>query len=164
MNTMSFNAGDKVVYPAHGVGIIRNIETQEVAGHSLQVFVISFNEERMTLKIPVAKAHAVGLRSLSSTGEIEKAFETLQKKVKIKKAVWGRRAQEYQGKINSGNLIRIAEVVRDLRKGTTQPEPSYSERQLYQTAFGLFLQEYAAVQKVDPKQAAVKLEERLAVA
>jgi len=116
-----------VVYPAHGVGKIVTIEEQEVAGTKLELFVISFDKDKMTLRVPTAKASSVGMRSLSSPDLVDEALKTLKGKAKVKRAMWSRRAQEYEQKINSGDLISIAEVVRDLHRGDDQPEPAIAE-------------------------------------
>ena len=127
-----FSVGDHVVYPAHGVGQVQGIETQEVAGLKLEVYVITFDHEKMTLRVPTAKAKTAGLRPLAETGVVSKALTTLKGRARVKRTMWSRRAQEYEAKINSGDLISIAEVVRDLHRAENQPEQSYSERQLYE--------------------------------
>ena len=142
---MEFRPQDYVVYPAHGVGQIISIEEQEVAGYTLEVFVISFEKDKMTLKVPTMKASEVGMRTLSSPDVVTKAMTTLKGKAKVKKAMWSRRAQEYEQKINSGDLISIAEVVRDLHRADDQREQSYSERQLYEAALERLTREIAAV-------------------
>ncbi|MGB0504749.1 MAG: CarD family transcriptional regulator [Pikeienuella sp.] len=148
-----FRANDYVVYPAHGVGRIVTIEEQEFAGVMLELFVISFEKEKMTLKVPTAKAGSVGMRSLSSPDVVSKALETLTGRARVKRAMWSRRAQEYEQKINSGDLISIAEVVRDLHRGEDQPEQSYSERQLYEAAIERLTREVAAVESIDETKA-----------
>ncbi len=140
-----FHPDDFVVYPAHGVGRIVSIEEQEVAGFSLELFVISFEKDKMTLRVPTHKATEVGMRSLSSPDVVSAAMKTLRGKAKVKKAMWSRRAQEYEQKINSGDLIAIAEVVRDLHRADDQREQSYSERQLYEAALERLTREIAAV-------------------
>lgn len=144
-----FRANDYVVYPAHGVGRIITIEEQEIAGVRLELFVISFEKEKMTLRVPTAKANSVGMRSLSSPELITKALETLKGRARVKRAMWSRRAQEYEQKINSGDLMAIAEVVRDLHRCDDQREQSYSERQLYEAALERLTREVAAVAGVD---------------
>lgn len=144
-----FRPNDLVVYPAHGVGKIISIEEQEVAGMSLELFAISFEKDRMTLRVPTHKATEVGLRSLSSPVVVSKAMTTLKGKAKAKRAMWSRRAQEYEQKINSGDLIAIAEVVRDLHRNDDQREQSYSERQLYEAALERLTREVAAVSGSD---------------
>ncbi|WP_193141166.1 MULTISPECIES: CarD family transcriptional regulator [unclassified Meridianimarinicoccus] len=143
--TPDFRANDYVVYPAHGVGKIVSIEEQEVAGLKLELFVISFEKDKMTLRVPTAKAAGAGLRALSTPDVISHAMEILRGKAKVKKAMWSRRAQEYEQKINSGDLIAIAEVVRDLHRADDQREQSYSERQLYEAALERLTREVAAV-------------------
>ena len=158
---LEFRANDYVVYPAHGVGRILTIEEQEIAGTRLELFVISFEKDKMTLRVPTAKASSVGMRSLSSPGLVEQALKTLKGKAKVKRAMWSRRAQEYEQKINSGDLISIAEVVRDLHRAEDQPEQSYSERQLYEAALERLTREVAAVERLDEKNAAQKVGEVL---
>lgn len=155
--SLAFRANDYVVYPAHGVGKIVSIEEQEVAGVKLELFVISFEKDKMTLRVPTAKASSVGMRSLASPDLVDEALKTLKGKAKVKRAMWSRRAQEYEQKINSGDLISIAEVVRDLHRAEDQPDQSYSERQLYEAALERLTREVAAVERVDEKNAAEKV-------
>ena len=155
-NGLEFSIGDSVVYPAHGVGAIAGIETQEVAGMSLEVYIITFDHEKMTLRVPTKKAKAAGLRPLAANEVVTKALTTLKGRARVKRTMWSRRAQEYEAKINSGDLISIAEVVRDLHRADTQPEQSYSERQLYESALDRMAREVAAANKID-KDAAVEL-------
>ena len=129
-----FKTGEHVVYPAHGVGQITDIEQQEIAGFALELFVIDFAKDKMTLRVPVPKVESVGMRKISEAEDIAKALKTVQGRARIKRTMWSRRAQEYDAKINSGDLIQIAEVVRDLFRSENQPEQSYSERQLYEAA------------------------------
>ena len=149
-----FRPDQFVVYPAHGVGKIVSIEEQEVAGFRLELFVISFEKDKMTLRVPTHKASEVGMRSLSSPDVVAHAMKTLRGKAKVKKAMWSRRAQEYEQKINSGDLIAIAEVVRDLHRADDQREQSYSERQLYEAALERLTRESAAVAGNDENSAA----------
>ena len=142
---LDFRPNDFVVYPAHGVGQILSIEEQEIAGISLELFVISFEKDKMTLRVPTHKATEIGMRALSSPDVISHAMKTLKGKAKVKRAMWSRRAQEYEQKINSGDLIAIAEVVRDLHRTDDQREQSYSERQLYEAALERLTREVAAV-------------------
>ncbi len=144
-----FRPDDFVVYPAHGVGRIVSIEEQEVAGLRLEMFVISFDKDKMTLRVPTARASEIGMRGLSSPDLIERALETLKGKARVKRAMWSRRAQEYEQKINSGDLLAIAEVVRDLHRCDDQREQSYSERQLYEAALDRLTREVAAVGGLD---------------
>ena len=146
---LDFRPNEYVVYPAHGVGQIVSIEEQEVAGISLELFVISFEKDKMTLRVPTNKATHVGMRALSSPDVISQAMKTLKGKAKVKRAMWSRRAQEYEQKINSGDLIAIAEVVRDLHRNDDQREQSYSERQLYEAALERLTREVAAVNGAD---------------
>jgi CarD family transcriptional regulator len=150
-----FKANDHVVYPTHGVGRITRVEEQEVAGLKLELFVITFEKDKMTLRVPTAKAKAVGMRKLSSPDIVATALNTLKGRARIKRTMWSRRAQEYEAKINSGDLVAIAEVVRDLHRASGQPEQSYSERQLYEAALARMAREVAAVERID-EQAAVK--------
>ena len=161
-----FQVGDLAVYPAHGVGQIVSIEEQEVAGMHLELFVISFEKDKMTLRVPTHKATEIGMRALSSPDVISHAMKTLKGKAKVKRAMWSRRAQEYEQKINSGDLIAIAEVVRDLHRADDQREQSYSERQLYEAALERLTREVAAVSGGDElaaaKQVGDVLESRVA--
>jgi CarD family transcriptional regulator len=152
---LEFKANDHVVYPTHGVGRIARVEEQEVAGMKLELFVIHFEKDKMTLRVPTAKAKAVGMRKLSSPDVVATALNTLKGRARIKRTMWSRRAQEYEAKINSGDLVSIAEVVRDLHRASGQPEQSYSERQLYEAALARMAREVAAVERID-EQAAVK--------
>ncbi|WP_170750705.1 CarD family transcriptional regulator [Ruegeria lacuscaerulensis] len=158
---LEFRPNDYVVYPAHGVGQIISIEEQEVAGYSLELFVISFEKDKMTLRVPTNKATESGLRSLSSPDVISQAMKTLKGKAKVKRAMWSRRAQEYEQKINSGDLISIAEVVRDLHRTDDQREQSYSERQLYEAALERLTREVAAVSGAGEVSAAQQVDEVL---
>ncbi|MES2032633.1 MAG: CarD family transcriptional regulator [Pseudomonadota bacterium] len=148
-NGLAFAVNDNVVYPAHGVGTIRAVETQEVAGMSLEVYVITFDHEKMTLRVPTKKAVTSGLRPLAEGNVVSKALTTLKGRARVKRTMWSRRAQEYEAKINSGDLISIAEVVRDLHRAENQPEQSYSERQLYESALDRMAREVAAIEKID---------------
>ncbi len=156
-----FRPNDYVVYPAHGVGQIVSIEEQEVAGMSLELFVISFEKDKMTLRVPTNKATDVGMRSLSSPDVVSKAMDTLKGKARVKRAMWSRRAQEYEQKINSGDLISIAEVVRDLHRTDDQREQSYSERQLYEAALERLTREVAAVGGTDEVNAQKQVDDVL---
>ncbi len=140
-----FRPDEFVVYPAHGVGRIVSIEEQEIAGLKLELFVISFEKDKMTLRVPTNKAIDIGMRQLSSPEVVSKALDTLKGKARVKRAMWSRRAQEYEQKINSGDLMAIAEVVRDLHRADDQREQSYSERQLYEAALERLTREVAAV-------------------
>ncbi|MDR3497660.1 MAG: CarD family transcriptional regulator [Parvibaculum sp.] len=158
---MIFKAKEFVVYPAHGVGQILDIEEQEVAGYRLELFVINFDKEKMTLRVPTHKAQAVGMRKLSDTNVVDNAIETLRGRARIKRTMWSRRAQEYEAKINSGDLISIAEVVRDLYRSERQPEQSYSERQLYEAALDRMAREVAVVERIGEDAAVQKVEAAL---
>lgn len=164
MNTSKnsdFRPNQFVVYPAHGVGQIISVEEQEIAGIKLELFVVSFEKDKMTLRVPTHKASEIGMRSLSSPEVIEKAMTTLKGKARVKRAMWSRRAQEYEQKINSGDLISIAEVVRDLHRNDDQREQSYSERQLYEAALERLTREVAAVDDSDEISAAQKVDDVL---
>ena len=164
MNTSKnsdFRPNQFVVYPAHGVGQIISVEEQEIAGIKLELFVVSFEKDKMTLRVPTHKASEIGMRSLSSPEVIEKAMTTLKGKARVKRAMWSRRAQEYEQKINSGDLISIAEVVRDLHRNDEQREQSYSERQLYEAALERLTREVAAVDDGDEISAAQKVDDVL---
>lgn len=159
--SQEFSPNDYVVYPAHGVGQIISIEEQEIAGINLELFVISFEKDKMTLRVPTAKATEVGMRSLSSPDVVSKALDTLKGKARVKRAMWSRRAQEYETKIKSGDPVSIAEVVRDLHRRTNQSEQSYSERQMYQAALERLAREFAAIEEVDQETAAARLEDMM---
>ncbi len=156
-----FRPDDFVVYPAHGVGKIMSIEEQEIAGLRLELFVISFEKDKMTLRVPTHKAVDIGMRGLSTPDVVSKALDTLKGKAKVKRAMWSRRAQEYEQKINSGDLLSIAEVVRDLHRADDQREQSYSERQLYEAALERLTREVAAVSGTDEAGAAKKVDDVL---
>jgi CarD family transcriptional regulator len=156
-----FRTHERIVYPAHGVGQIVRIEEQEVAGFKLELFVINFPKDKMTLRVPTSKAAAVGMRKLAPPEVIRKSLETLKGRARIKRTMWSRRAQEYEAKINSGDLVAIAEVVRDLYRSESQPEQSYSERQLYEAALDRMVRELAAVQDITETEAAKLIETNL---
>ena len=160
----SFQKGDQVVYPTHGVGKIVDIEQQEFSGMKIELYVISFAKDKMTLRVPTAKAHGSGLRFISSEKDMENALKTLRKRNKPKKTMWSRRAQEYEAKINSGDPVSIAEVVRDLHRHDAQIDQSYSERQMYKAALDRLAGEFAAVESIDSDTAVYKLEELLSTA
>jgi CarD family transcriptional regulator len=162
VNRQGYKTGESVVYPTHGVGRITAIEEQEVAGYKLELFVIFFEKDKMTLRVPTAKAAAVGLRKLSEPTLITKALETVSGRARIKRTMWSRRAQEYEAKINSGDIIQIAEVVRDLYRSDAQPEQSYSERQLYEAALDRLVREVAAVNASMESEAIKLIEAHLA--
>ncbi|HXZ45608.1 MAG TPA: CarD family transcriptional regulator [Pseudolabrys sp.] len=157
-----FKTNEFIVYPAHGVGQIVAIEEQEVAGAKLELFVINFVKDKMTLRVPTAKIVSVGMRKLAEAPLVKRALETLKGRARIKRTMWSRRAQEYEAKINSGDIVAIAEVVRDLYRSETQPEQSYSERQLYEAALDRLSREIAAVQRVTETEAIKEIEAALA--
>jgi CarD family transcriptional regulator len=157
-----FKTNEFIVYPAHGVGQIVAIEEQEVAGYKLELFVINFVKDKMTLRVPTAKIASVGMRKLAEPPIVRRALETLKGRARIKRTMWSRRAQEYEAKINSGDIVAIAEVVRDLFRSESQPEQSYSERQLYEAALDRLSREIAAVQRITETEAIKEIEAALA--
>jgi len=157
-----FKVQEFIVYPAHGVGQIVAIEEQEVAGARLELFVINFVKDKMTLRVPTSKVASVGMRKLAETPMVKKALETLKGRARIKRTMWSRRAQEYEAKINSGDIVAIAEVVRDLYRSESQPEQSYSERQLYEAALDRLSREVAVVQRLTETEAIKEIEAALA--
>jgi CarD family transcriptional regulator len=156
-----FKTGEQIVYPAHGVGTIVAIDEQEVAGMKLELFVIDFEKDKMRLKVPVAKAQSIGMRKLAETDFVERALRVVQGRARIKRTMWSRRAQEYDAKINSGDLLFIAEVVRDLYRAENQPEQSYSERQLYEAALDRMAREVSAVRSLSENEAVRLIETNL---
>jgi CarD family transcriptional regulator len=161
-SALGFRVNEHIVYPAHGVGLIVEISEQEIAGMSLELFVINFEKEKMVLRVPINKAEQTGMRKLADIKVMDGAIRTLKGRARIKRTMWSRRAQEYEAKINSGDLIAIAEVVRDLFRNENQPEQSYSERQLYEAALERMAREVATVEKTTEDAAIVKLEAILA--
>jgi len=157
-----FKTGEFIVYPSHGVGQIVGIEEQEVAGAKLELFVIHFVKDKMTLRVPTAKIASVGMRKLAEGSLVRRALDTLKGRARIKRTMWSRRAQEYEAKINSGDIVAIAEVVRDLFRSDTQPEQSYSERQLYEAALDRLAREISAVQRITETEAIKEIEAALA--
>jgi CarD family transcriptional regulator len=160
-DVIKLSAGDFVVYPTHGVGKVTSIETQKIGDQEIKLFVISFERDRMTLRVPLHKAKNSGLRKLSTRSVMDTAFATLKSKATIKRAMWSRRALEYAAKINSGDPVSLAEVVRDLHPRSAEKEPSYSERTIYEQARERLTHEVAAVEKIEPEAAAAKLEKLL---
>ena len=157
-----FKTNEFIVYPAHGVGQIVSIEEQEVAGARLELFVINFVKDKMTLRVPTSKVASVGMRKLAETPMVKRALETLKGRARIKRTMWSRRAQEYEAKINSGDIVAIAEVVRDLYRSESQPEQSYSERQLYEAALDRLSREISAVHRITETEAIKEIEAALA--
>jgi CarD family transcriptional regulator len=157
----NFKKGDYVVYPAHGVGQIEGVETQKIGGMEVSLYTISFEKDRMRLKVPVVKARTAGLRRLSSGDRLKDAMKTLQGRARARRTMWSRRAQEYETKINSGDPVSIAEVLRDLKRSNDDTEQSYSERQIYQSALQRLAREVAAVQSITEDKAAAKLEDMM---
>ena len=162
--TKEFAPKDFVVYPTHGVGYIKAIEKQEIEGAKMELFVIDFEKDKMTLRVPVTNASAVGMRKLSSSKVMNTALTTLKGKARAKRTMWSRRAQEYQAKINSGDPVAIAEVIRDLHRNASQPDQSYSERQIYEAAMERLARELAAVEKIGDDVATERLEKILEAA
>ena len=158
----SFKIGELVVYPAHGVGKITNVEEQEIAGIKLELYIVDFEKEKLRLKVPTNRAEQKGMRHLADRSLIEQAMKVIRGRARIKRTMWSRRAQEYDAKINSGDMIAVSEVIRDLYRSDRQPEQSYSERQLFEQALGRFARELAAVRRVDEDQCIKELEDFLA--
>ena len=158
---LAFKVNELVVYPAHGVGRITNIEEQEIAGARLELYIVDFEKEKLRLKVPTGRAEQKGMRRLADKSLIEQALRVLKGRARIKRTMWSRRAQEYDAKINSGDLIAVAEVVRDLYRSERQPEQSYSERQLFEQALERMSREIAAVRKMDDDQGLKELSDYL---
>ena len=158
-----FNPGDFVVYPAHGVGKVKDIATYDIAGQKLDMSVVSFDKEKMDMKIPKGKAAQTGLRPLASENTLAQAMDTLRSKPKVKKTMWSRRSMEYEAKINSGDPCQIAEVIRDLHKSNEKSEQSYSEHQMFEVAFNRLSSEYAAQKNISFEDASQQLTDVLAV-
>lgn len=156
-STIAFNSGEYVVYPAHGVGKVADIAKQKIAGSELELIVVNFAKDKMTLRIPMAKAENVGLRKISEASTMNDALSVLKGKAKVKKIMWSRRAQEYENKINSGNPVAIAEVVRDLYRSENLAEQSYSERQIYEQALDRLANEVAVCDNITSEEATKKL-------
>lgn len=154
----TFNPGDFVVYPAHGVGRVTEISKTAVGQQELELIAINFDKDKLTLRIPLKNAHNTGLRQVADAQQIEQALHVLSGKAKVKRVQWSKRAAEYNSKINSGDVIACAEVIRDLYKHPTKGEQTYSERQIYEQAIGRLASEVATVQQTDEKQACAQLE------
>ncbi len=161
---LEFTPDNYVVYPAHGVGKIVGIEKEEITGVTLELFVIYFKHERMTLRVPVQKVETVGMRKLSTPKKMASAIATLKGRSRVKRTMWSRRAQEYGTKLNSGDPVSIAEVVRDLHRNEDQPDQSYSERQIYEAALDRLARELAAIEQIDEQVATERLEKVLRAA
>lgn len=161
MSQVEFSAGEMVVYPSHGVGIVEGVVTEKIANENISLYEIHFEKQRMRLKVPVGKVSKSGLRRLSSKERLRDALTALQGRSRVRRMMWSRRAQEYESKINSGDPISIAEVVRDLYRREDQPEQSYSERVIYQQALDRLAREFAAVEKIDEAKATERLEAAL---
>ncbi|MCF6344261.1 MAG: CarD family transcriptional regulator [Devosiaceae bacterium] len=156
-----FKTGEFVVYPAHGVGKISSIDSEEIAGLTLELLVIYFEQDKLTLRVPVAKIKSVGMRKLANEEVVAKALSTVAARARVKRTMWSRRAQEYEAKINSGDLIFIAEVVRDLYRSSEQPEQSYSERQLFEQAMDRMGREIGTVNKITITEAVELIQKSL---
>ena len=159
-----FSKGDFVVYPTHGVGRITGIEDRDLGGQALKLLVVSFEKDRMTLRVPVTKVETSGMRRLSSRDKMKNAMTVLTGRARVKRTMWSRRAQEYEAKINSGDPESIAEVVRDLHGRVGQPDQSYSERQLYEAALDRLVREVAAIERIDPVKATEHITRHLRIA
>ena len=155
---LDFKPKQHIVYPAHGVGQVDSVEEQDVVGTTIELYVILFEKDKMILRVPINKALAVGMRPISSLETIKKALDTLKGRARIKRTMWSRRAQEYEAKINSGSIISVAEVVRDLFRSGGQPEQSYSERQLYEAALERMAREVGVVEKLKDEEAIARVE------
>lgn len=164
MKNHTFEKGQFVVYPAHGVGVITGIETEEISGIELRVLLISFEKDKMVVRLPLNNSISKKIRKLCSKEDMEKAIDYLRVPTKTKKMMWSRRAQEYESKINSGDLMSITQVVRDLYRSDAQPERSYSERQIFQSAINRLMKEYSVIAEIDEKQAMENLEKALQAA
>lgn len=158
---LSFTENQLIVYPTHGVGQITKVEVEEIAGLELQLYVIKFEKEKMTLRVPVAKAKSVGMRALSGENTLAKSLKTLKGRPRVKRTMWSRRAQEYEAKINSGDIILVSEVVRDLYRSESQPEQSYSERQLYEAALERLSREVGSIEGLDDAGGVARVLENL---
>ncbi len=156
-SSINFNSGEYVVYPTHGVGKVTDITKQTIAGSELELLVVNFDKDKMTLRLPVSKLDQVGLRKISDTNTMKEALSTLKGKPRVKKVMWSRRAQEYENKINSGNPIAVAEVIRDLHRSENLAEQSYSERQIYEHALERLASEIAIYDSISINDANQKL-------
>ena len=156
-----FSVGDSVVYPAHGVGTVTKEEVQVIAGVEMKLLVINFEKDKMVLRVPKGRAEKAGLRHLSSTSDFQKAIEALRGKARIAKGMWSKRAQEYEAKINSGDVKNIAEVLRDLHENVDDPDRSYSEKMIYESAFERFTNEYSIAKSLDKETAILEITEML---
>jgi len=164
IKNVSFKVGEFIVYPAHGVGKVTSIDQEVIAGFDIEVYVVAFEQDKMTLRVPTAKAGTSGMRALSNDLILKDAFTTLRGRARIKRTMWSRRAQEYEAKINSGDLVLLSEVVRDLHRTDDQPDQSYSERQLYENAIDRMVREVAAIKKATRSAAMEDIIETLTLA
>ena len=162
--TLGFKEGQYIVYPTHGVGVITGIETQTIASTAMRVMIINFEKEKMIVRLPLSSSTVKKVRPLCTKEEMEEAINYLRTPTKTKKMIWSRRAQEYESKINSGDIMSITQVVRDLHRTSTQPDHSYSERQIYQDAIDRLMREFAAVAQIDEKKAMEELQKALKAA
>lgn len=159
-NNLQFKVGDKVVYPSHGVGEIIDLESGSIAGIAVQVYVISFPHDKMVLRVPVKRASAAGLRALISKDQVSKIYKVLKGRARVGNKMWSRRAQEYEAKINSGDINAVAEVIRDLHKDA-DTDRSYSERTIYESALNRLAREIAVLEDVEVSAAVERLYEAL---
>lgn len=157
-STLDFKPNDYVVYPTHGVGKVISIEKDEIAGHTVELVVISFEHEKMILRVPTRKIKSSGMRPLATDDRLNEALSVLKGRARVKRTMWSRRAQEYESKINSGDLIALAEVIRDLHKGQDNIDQSYSERQLYEMAYERLLREISIAYNIDKDAAHVRIQ------
>lgn len=161
---VTFKVGEHIVYPAHGVGKVTSIDQEVIAGFDIEVYVVMFEQDKMILRVPTAKASTSGMRALSNDLILKDSFTTLRGRARIKRTMWSRRAQEYDAKINSGDLVLLSEVVRDLHRTDDQPDQSYSERQLYESALDRMVREVAAIKKATRSAAMEDIIETLTAA
>lgn len=161
-SVVNFNSGEYVVYPTHGVGKVTNIAKQTIAGSELELLVVNFDKDKMTLRVPMAKLDKVGLRKIADEPTMKEAIATLKGKPRVKKIMWSRRAQEYENKINSGNPVAVAEVIRDLHRNENLAEQSYSERQIYEHALERLASEVAVYDNISIEDANKKLLDTIA--
>jgi CarD family transcriptional regulator, regulator of rRNA transcription len=154
---LGFKAADFVIYPAHGVGQVLAIEEQTVAGASMEFFVLFFAKSKLTVRVPVRKAANIGMRKPSDVCSVQGAKQILRETPRKGRGNWSRLAQEYEGKINSGNILAVAEVARDLFR-LSETGQSFSERQLYVSALGRLCGEIALVDRISEEQAVKELE------
>ena len=159
--TGNFSEGDWIVYPKHGLGKTLGFEKQVLSEAEVEFIIVYFENEKMTLRIPVNKIHELGLRAVSAEADMQAALSALRGKIKIKRTMWAKREKDYKDKLNKGDLVSTAEVIRDLYRGEDDPEQSYSERQLYEKALNRFTRELVVIKNIDLSEAEKKVEENL---